>query len=177
MKKTSFTLILCSLLTGCAGMNSDFDCNKTAIDKCLTMGQAQGLAATGKSIDDVDTSADTAKKPVTSTVTSPPPFLHNTPVPVKPYVAVGYSPAISKGFLASTSTAGISTSPVSQYIKVSNPNSPGSVSANRTGDIVQRLWVSPWVDKDDNFHQPSVVEFVKNKSHWDQSYNSITSEN
>ena len=43
----------------------------------------------------------------------------------------------------------------------------------RIPDATQRLWIAPWVDTDDNFHQPAVVEFVKNKSHWDESYRVI----
>ncbi|CAH5926576.1 hypothetical protein AI2916V1_4537 (plasmid) [Enterobacter cloacae] len=66
MKKLLGAALLCSALTGCAGLNSDFDCNKTATDQCLTTGEANKL------------------------------------------------------------------------------------------------------DTDDNFHQPAVVEFVKNKSHWDE---------
>jgi conjugal transfer pilus assembly protein TraV len=47
--------LLCGALTGCAGMNSDFDCNKTATDKCLTTAEANKLAAQGKSLEDIDT--------------------------------------------------------------------------------------------------------------------------
>jgi conjugal transfer pilus assembly protein TraV len=47
--------LLCSALTGCAGLNSDFDCNKTATDQCLTTGEANKLAAQGKSLDDLST--------------------------------------------------------------------------------------------------------------------------
>ncbi|MEQ4763552.1 type IV conjugative transfer system protein TraV, partial [Klebsiella aerogenes] len=33
------------LLSGCAGMNSDFDCNTVAHDRCITMEQANQQAA------------------------------------------------------------------------------------------------------------------------------------
>ena len=37
MKNLLGAALLCSALTGCAGLNSDFDCNKTATDQCLTI--------------------------------------------------------------------------------------------------------------------------------------------
>ena len=49
MHKLLGAALLCSALTGCAGMNSDFDCNATATDKCLTTAEANALAAKGKS--------------------------------------------------------------------------------------------------------------------------------
>jgi conjugal transfer pilus assembly protein TraV len=60
MKKLLGAALLCSALTGCAGLNSDFDCNKTATDQCLTTGEANKLAAQGKSLDDL-TAEKTAK--------------------------------------------------------------------------------------------------------------------
>jgi conjugal transfer pilus assembly protein TraV len=60
MKNLLGAALLCSALTGCAGLNSDFDCNKTATDQCLTTGEANKLAAQGKSLDDL-TAEKTAK--------------------------------------------------------------------------------------------------------------------
>ena len=69
MKKLLGAALLCSALTGCAGLNSDFDCNKTATDQCLTTGEANKLAAQGKSLDDL-TAEKTAKKPAGETLPS-----------------------------------------------------------------------------------------------------------
>jgi conjugal transfer pilus assembly protein TraV len=52
-------------------------------------------------------------------------------------------------------------------------STPLAASRFSVPDATQRLWIAPWVDTDDNFHQPAVVEFVKNKSHWDESYRVI----
>ncbi|MDU7046956.1 MAG: TraV family lipoprotein [Enterobacter roggenkampii] len=101
MKKLLGAALLCSALTGCAGLNSDFDCNKKS---------------SGSLVTPLDTSS------------------HAAPVPV---------------------------------------NTAGRVPVQRIPDATQRLWIAPWVDTDDNFHQPAVVEFVKNKSHWDESYRVI----
>lgn len=51
MHKFLPAVLLCGMLTGCAGMNSDFDCNKSATDQCLTMGQANSMATAGKNLD------------------------------------------------------------------------------------------------------------------------------
>ncbi|MDU1246928.1 MAG: hypothetical protein E6974_01860 [Veillonella sp.] len=67
MKNLLGAALLCSALTGCAGLNSDFDCNKTATDQCLTTGEANKLAAQGKSLDDL-TAEKTAKKPAGETL-------------------------------------------------------------------------------------------------------------
>ncbi len=67
MKKLLGAALLCSALTGCAGLNSDFDCNKTATDQCLTTGEANRLAAQGKSLDDL-TADKAAKKPAGETL-------------------------------------------------------------------------------------------------------------
>ncbi len=77
-----------------------------------------------------------------------------------------------------TAPAGTSGSLVTPLASTSHAapvavNTAGRVPAQRIPDATQRLWIAPWVDTDDNFHQPAVVEFVKNKSHWDESYRVI----
>lgn len=181
MNKMLCAAVFCSALTGCAGMNSDFDCNKTTTDQCLTMTEANKLAAQGKSLDDL------GKEPVKKSVGEPLPALANT----KPVVSASRPVSVAgTGTMAKTiaprplytppasSTSSISTSPISPSPRViSAPvktNDAGRINAQRIADVTQRLWIAPWVDTDDNLHQPAVVEFVKNKSHWDQSFRVIT---
>ena len=174
MKKLLGAALLCSALTGCAGLNSDFDCNKTATDQCLTTGEANKLAAQGKSLDDL-TAEKTAKKPAGETL----PALRNSAPVVNPFRPVS---------VAATGTAAakpLNTAPVKASGSLVTPlatpshatpvpfNTAGRVPVQRIPDATQRLWIAPWVDTDDNFHQPAVVEFVKNKSHWDESYRVI----
>ncbi|HDR2789705.1 TPA: type IV conjugative transfer system lipoprotein TraV [Enterobacter asburiae] len=181
MKKLLGAALLCSALTGCAGLNSDFDCNKTATDQCLTTGEANKLAAQGKSLDDLSTDK-TSKKPAGETL----PALRNTAPEVNPWrpvsvAATGTAAAkpIAPRPLA-TAPAGTSStgSVVTPLVTTSHAtpvpvNTAGRVPVQRVPDATQRLWIAPWVDTDDNFHQPAVVEFVKNKSHWDESYRVI----
>ncbi|MEB7502470.1 type IV conjugative transfer system lipoprotein TraV [Leclercia pneumoniae] len=179
MKNLMGAALLCSVLTGCAGMNGDFDCNKTATDQCLTTGEANKLAAQGKSLADL-TAEKTTKKPAGETL----PALRNTaPVvnPQRPVSVAATGPLTAKPIaprpLASVPVG--SDSVVTPLVTtghvtpVTQVNTAGRVPVQRIPDATQRLWIAPWVDTDDNFHQPAVVEFVKNKSHWDESYRVI----
>lgn len=191
MHKLMGAVLLCGALTGCAGMNSDFDCNKTATDQCLSMADANKLAARGKSLDDLSTDKTPVKKPATETL----PVLGNSKPAVSPYRPITSTPSTttSGGMLAprpvqgtrlttgSSLTvnrpAGTSTLATSLIPVASRPATPsntaGQVAAVRVPDATQRLWIAPWVDTQDNFHQPAVVEFVKDKSHWDDSFRVI----
>lgn len=180
MKKLLGAALLCSALTGCAGLNSDFDCNKTATDQCLTTSEANKLAAQGKNLDDLTAEKNT-KKPAGETL----PALRNTAPAVNPWrpvsaAATGTSPSktIAPRPLATApaGSAGAVVTPLVTTGHVTPPtpvNTAGRVPVQRIPDATQRLWIAPWVDTDDNFHQPAVVEFVKNKSHWDESYRVI----
>lgn len=171
MKKILLLSVIC--LSGCAGMNSDFDCNKTATDQCLTMEQAQNLASKGQSLDDVNKEGVTGKKSATRMLSTAP--LKNTPPVINKYSSpINNEKVISKGALGAGNVGeNINYNHVKVIIR-SNPNSAGSVDAIRYQDVTQRLWISPWVDKDDNFHQPSVIEFVHEKSRWKQNFNAIS---
>lgn len=188
MQKLLACALLCGTLTGCAGMNSDFDCNATATDKCLTTAEANKLAAQGKSIDDIGTDKD-VKKPAGETL----PALRNTapvvsttrPVSVAATgitpKAIAPRPIVASPTPVITSTHSLLTTPSTAshlqplpYVSPSRSVSDaGRVTAQRIPDATQRLWIAPWVDTDDNFHQPAVVEFVKNKSHWDDGFRII----
>lgn len=180
MKHLLGAALLCSALTGCAGLNSDFDCNKTATDQCLTTGEANKLAAQGKNLDSL-TADKAAKKPAGETL----PALRNTaPIvnPGRPVSVAATGTAIAKPIaprplaMAPAGSTGSLVTPMtsaSHVTPVTPVNTAGRVPVQRIPDATQRLWIAPWVDTDDNFHQPAVVEFVKNKSHWDESYRII----
>jgi len=176
MKNLLGAALLCSALTGCAGMNADFDCNKTATDQCLTTAEANKLAASGKTLDDL-AAEKTVKKPAGETL----PALRNTAPVISPSRPVSVAPT---GYTApSTLTPrpitgtpvrpSVASRPVVNTTPVKPDTGAGRVTAQRIPDATQRLWIAPWVDTDDNFHQPAVVEFVKNKSRWDEGYQVI----
>ncbi|MBN3262960.1 type IV conjugative transfer system lipoprotein TraV [Pectobacterium brasiliense] len=183
MHKIMGAVFVCGILSGCAGMNSDFDCNKTATDQCLSMTEANKLAAKGKSLDDLGVE-QSVKKPAGETL----PALRNVAPIVNTNRSVSVASTGSQAvrtvsphpiYSAPTSGELASLAKVTASERKTNSASPspsvgeGRVTAQRIPDVTQRLWVAPWVDTDDNFHQPAVIEFVKNKSRWEEDFKVI----
>jgi conjugal transfer pilus assembly protein TraV len=170
--------LLCAALTGCAGMNSDFDCNKTTTDQCLSMADASKLAAKGRSLDDLSVEKDSSPKPAGEALAT----LPNSRPAVSPDRKVSVAtlaprpvmsaPPAPSGRILRASYIPVKAAPVG--VTPSDYASAGRVNALRIPDATQRLWIAPWVDEQDSFHQPAVVEFVKQKSRWDEDFRVIS---
>lgn len=96
------------------------------------------------------------------------------------------SPARSGGLLSPRPVAGtpvsppasrpvLATTPVRSVTPVSAPatscqtvrcDSPGSVHPQRSQDRIATVWIAPWVDSDNAFHQPGRVSFVADPADW-----------
>ncbi|PIJ50695.1 type IV conjugative transfer system protein TraV [Erwinia sp. OLMDLW33] len=170
--------LLCAALTGCAGMNSDFDCNKTTTDQCLSMADASKLAAKGRSLDDLSVEKDSSPKPAGEALATPPnsrpavsPDRKVSVATLAPRPVMSAPPAPS-GSILRASYVPVKAVPVG--VTPSDYASAGRVNALRIPDATQRLWIAPWVDEQDSFHQPAVVEFVKQKSRWDEDFRVIS---
>lgn len=178
MQKLFACALLCAALTGCAGMNSDFDCNKTATDQCLSMSEASHLASKGKSLDDLTAQKEAGPKPAAEALATP----GNVKPAVNPYRPVSaatLAPRPVSGLTPGAGTLRSSTAPVrtsapATPVVPGDYSGPGQVDARRIPDATQRLWIAPWVDEQDSFHQPAVVEFVKQKSRWDEDFRVIS---
>ncbi|WP_416414458.1 type IV conjugative transfer system lipoprotein TraV [Pantoea sp. App145] len=179
MQKLFACALLCAALTGCAGMNSDFDCNKTATDQCLSMSDASHLASKHQSLDDLNAKKESGPKPAAEALATP----GNVKPAVNPYRPVSVatlaprpvsgqpvSPGSVNSAIVSVRTAAVSAGSITP----ANYSGPGQVDARRIPDATQRLWIAPWVDEQDSFHQPAVVEFVKQKSRWDEDFRVIS---
>ncbi len=170
--------LLCAALTGCAGMNSDFDCNKTTTDQCLSMADASKLAAKGRSLDDLSVEKDSSPKPAGEVLAT----LPNSRPAASPDRKVSVATLAPHPIMSAPATTPGSTLPasytpektVSAHVTPSDYASAGRVNALRIPDATQRLWIAPWVDEQDSFHQPAVVEFVKLKSRWDEDFRIIS---
>lgn len=168
--------LLCAALTGCAGMNSDFDCNKTTTDQCLSMADASKLAAKGRSLDDLSVEKDSVPKPAGEALATLPNSRPAVSSDRKVSVAtlaprpVMSAPVVASGSVPRTASVPVRAAPVTP----SDYASAGRVNALRIPDATQRLWIAPWVDEQDSFHQPAVVEFVKKKSRWDEDFHVIS---
>ena len=178
MRKLLGAALLCGALTGCAGMNSDFDCNKTATDQCLTMSDASHLASKHQSLDNLNAAKVSSPKPAAEALATPG-NLKPAINPSRPLSTPTIAPRpisgqpLSSGMLRASTVPVRATAIPDGSITPSSYSGPGHVDAMRIPDATQRLWIAPWVDEQDNFHQPAVVEFVKNKSHWDEGFRVI----
>lgn len=96
------------------------------------------------------------------------------------------SPVRSGGMLSPRPVAGVpvsttasrpvpATTPVRSVTPVSAPapscqtvrcDSPGAVHPQRSQDRIATVWIAPWVDSDNAFHQPGRVSFVADPADW-----------
>lgn len=166
------------LLSGCAGMNSDFDCNTVAHDRCITMEQANQQAAGYASSS--ATSGNTGESGKTAAAAETLPRL--APVPVSPSPLTGIQAATRDvGTRSVRTTTGSlllpasrpAITPASRALPVSLPVTEarryadtGVTQPVRVNPTTARLWIAGWIDRDDVMHQPSVVSFVVKPDHW-----------
>ena len=152
------------LLTGCAGVKSDFDCDATTSDRCMTMSQANQLARD-------KTGSDAPGKPAAGATLSPAELPRTVPVVSSHNVPAQSVPTTTPPAIKSVpDTVGSSSAAVSA---VSAPScssvrcdSAGSVRAQRAGEQIATVWVAPWVDSSDAFHQPGRLSFVTSGPAW-----------
>ncbi|PKE28119.1 type IV conjugative transfer system protein TraV [Rahnella sp. AA] len=159
------------LLTGCAGVSGDLECNATTSDRCMTMGQANQKAR--------QLSGDVAGKPAAAALpalVNPPPLASVTPsansyaLPARPVVASAVRPATPAPMRPTPLSRPLVTPSVTPLSLPSCPtgrcDSPGQVRAQRSAEGIAHVWIAPWVDTDDVFHQPGRVSFVVNDAKW-----------
>lgn len=154
----AITLTGSLLLTGCAGMKSEFDCEATASNGCVTMDEANNKARA-------------------MTETSSPASLHSLP----PLAAISVSETKTGTQAARAVKAAVS--PMAPPVKraprnpfrggVSSGYSAGALTESLDGtapvrlpSTTARLWIAAWIDEQDVWHQPSVVSFEVSPSHW-----------
>ena len=169
--KSALLMVLAGglMLTGCAGMKSEFDCNDTASNGCMTMDEANNKARTmtenqkGKAAEGRRTLPPLAavpvvkEKPTTAGVSSV----------AKPVAATATPGATSRnpfrgnvagaGHVAVTS-GGVQVSPAWSDIGMARPVRLPSTTA--------RMWIAAWVDEQAVWHQPSVVSFEVEPARW-----------
>ncbi|ELY5940692.1 type IV conjugative transfer system lipoprotein TraV [Cronobacter malonaticus] len=165
------------LLSGCAGMNTEFDCNTVAHDQCMTMEQANQMAA--GSTAGTEKAAAPAGKPAADAL----PRL--APVPVSPSPLTGIQSASRdvglraarpaqagherSHLLPRRSAAPSASRPVTTPAYTSTAQvyaDTGITPPVRVNPTTARLWIAAWTDSDDVYHQPAVVSFVAAPDHW-----------
>ncbi|HBI6864301.1 TPA: type IV conjugative transfer system lipoprotein TraV [Enterobacter cloacae] len=129
------------LLSGCAGMNTDFDCQSLAHDRCLTMEDANQIAR--------HLPAEASRK-------------GKTRIPAFSDIPSSKPSSSSPDVLAGT---GVYSPSGSDAVMASNTQTRAKLPG-RAGPVVARLWIAAWVDEEDVYHAPSVVSFVAVPDHW-----------
>lgn len=160
------------LMAGCAGVSNEFSCNATTSDSCMTMEQAnekaksleegseaKPAAAALPRLADGDFAAvgrDTGPVPVSVGSTSRllPRQDAASPAPVVPaYPAIAAPAAI---------VTTVSTCTLPRCAGV------GSTRPARQAEQTAQLWIAPWIDSQDVYHQPGKVLFVVKPAVWGQ---------
>ncbi|EMK8627153.1 type IV conjugative transfer system lipoprotein TraV [Salmonella enterica subsp. enterica serovar Newport] len=171
------------LLSGCAGTASDFECNATTSDTCMTMEQANEKA---KRVE----AQNTVKQDATSLPRLAEGNFRTTPVPVVtqavrpvsiPVASTGtpqkmlaprplYTPPAGVKTVSSGSVAPrpvlLSAVPVRSVTPVSEAARAVPPRPLRVGEQTAALWIAPYIDNQDIYHQPSSVFFVIKPSAW-----------
>ncbi|EDU9840500.1 type IV conjugative transfer system lipoprotein TraV [Salmonella enterica subsp. enterica] len=184
MKK--ITLLLAGsvlLLSGCAGVKSSFDCDATTSDTCMTMTKANQLArdkaakqagkqAAGGLPSLVNLPPQTASQPVPAQSVIRTPSAAPSPSVGNPATVTAAprpsapAPVRSGGLLSPRPVADAPVSAPAPSCQTVRCDSPGSVHPQRTQDRIATVWIAPWVDSDNAFHQPGRVSFVAAPADW-----------
>ncbi|EBS1326613.1 type IV conjugative transfer system protein TraV [Salmonella enterica subsp. enterica serovar Muenchen] len=186
MKRITLLLAGCVLLlSGCAGVKSSFDCDATTSDTCMTMTKANQLARDKAAKQAAKQAGKQAAGGLPSLVNLPPQAA-SQPVQVRSVnrsastIPPG-TPSQTGGAPATVTAAAtasrpvLTTPPAPAVTPVSAPapscqsvrcDSPGSVHPQRSQDRIATVWIAPWVDSDNAFHQPGRVSFVVSPADW-----------
>lgn len=161
------------LLSGCAGTASDFECNATTSDTCMTIEQANDKAKRLEESNTVkpDVAAlprlaegnfrTVSAQPLTAPlvpVTTTAPSLRNTQQVKSPFTQ--NSPAKVSVPVTRTVSYQPLPVPVSTREMVVDPR------PLRVGEKTAGLWIAPYIDTLDVYHQPTRVFFVVKPSAW-----------
>jgi conjugal transfer pilus assembly protein TraV len=152
------------LLAGCAGTNSDFECNATTSDSCMTIEEANEKA---KLREEKSGKLDVTALPVLGEGDF-------SKANVERIMPIKSSEPGQKAI--SSALVGKSNSPMNTAVKPTAKTEIGcaekgcwSVEKNRPTRIGERtaeLWIAPWIDTEDVYHQESNVFFVVSSSAW-----------
>lgn len=149
------------MLSACAGTASDFECNATTSDTCMTIEQANEKA---KRLEESAVKPDAAALPRLAegnfrTASAQP----LTPPPVP-------APSGGSHFVANPFARPADVKPASQAAPVVAPQPTHESIVDprplHVGEKTAGLWIAPYVDTQDVYHQPGRVFFVVKPSAW-----------
>lgn len=174
--KPALLMVLASglILTGCAGMKSEFDCSATASNGCMTMDEAnnkaramtenqKGKVAKGRRTLPPLAAVPTMRKSAVSSgglsVTKP------TVIASAVGTGKGAQPASRNPFRGAVVDSGGMT--VSAGVPQASAWSDiGMARPVRLPSTTARMWIAAWTDEQAVWHQPSVVSFEVEPARW-----------
>lgn len=171
------------LLTGCAGTETEFQCNATTSDTCMTMEQANEKAKLKEERSDAKPAA--AGLPQLAEGNFRTTSVNSYPLPPQPNLMQSRTTTtvptntVTSGFLTNNRIVSapvyrpVAVTPAVRPVSVSTYTSPVTAPGNyprplRKGEETTSLWIAPYVDADDVYHQPATVLFVVKPSAWGQ---------
>lgn len=137
------------LLSGCAGMNSDFGCNQVqGLSSCTSMWTVNHMANQG------------AFNNTTRVLTDP-----NGQVITTSTQQAAQTVSTNTSSAAVSSSSNSSTAPNGGTMGYMAPT-PQPGKPIRASESVQQIWIAPWVDTSGNFHDSDYIYHVINPGHW-----------
>lgn len=165
-----------AMLAGCAGTASEFECNATTSDSCMTMEQANEKAKQREET--------TAVKPGAAAL----PTLAKGNFAVIGRNGAGADPVVFPVISEATTASQLTARPVPSSVPVKPASSSlaptvtmetttlrcttarcagvGSTRPLRVSERTAQLWIAPWIDSQDVYHQPGKVVFVVTPGQW-----------
>ncbi|ECI3619629.1 type IV conjugative transfer system protein TraV [Salmonella enterica subsp. enterica] len=150
------------LLSGCAGTHSDFECNATTSDTCMTMEQANEKAK-GLEQPAVKPAAASLPRLAEGNFRTHSVQTNNTGAPADSNPVRLLYPEQKR----------LTARPQSVVARGENAGRPACVVSGgtpprplRLGEQTAALWIAPYIDSQDVYHQPSGVFFVIKPSAW-----------
>ncbi|WP_225381470.1 type IV conjugative transfer system lipoprotein TraV [Escherichia coli] len=171
-KTVPVALTLASLLTlsGCAGTTSDFECNATTSDTCMTIEQANEKAKRLEEASAVKPGAISLPRLAEGNFRTR--SVQPLTLPAEPVHAIASRNAPLTGIptLPRPQPHSASRAPLSTVtpVTVSPPGRESIVDPRplRVGEKAAGLWIAPYIDTQDVYHQPTRVFFVVKPSAW-----------
>ncbi|KAA5971650.1 type IV conjugative transfer system lipoprotein TraV [Pantoea sp. M_9] len=176
--RPALTLAAAVVLAGCAGAQSDFQCNATAGDTCMTMeaanDRARELAAPVKpGAGALPRLADRPAAPAapagsTEAIKGRAVTLVKAAEPADSTQAQGSGAVIKTAASAGTPLLRpVPRAVIPVSAQVPEPCAAcGNVPAVRSSAVTASVWIAPYVDDADVLHQPGRVSFVATPSRW-----------
>ena len=163
MKQISFFIPLLGtlLLSGCAGTSTEFECNATTSDTCMTMEQANEKAKNWSSPQKQSRLRHHCRAWLKGTSDNAGADRHRDHSVRQQTCGDSTSGAETAG----TSPAVYRCREVKTVVPVSSVTPVTPPRPLRTGEQTAALWIAPYIDNQDVYHQPSSV-FVIKPSAW-----------